>query len=127
MIGQDAVFDRPEQRSEHAEQKHRKEQQAERVKREAGHGDHGGADLGELDALRDEGFVVTVGQFAAEPGEEEERRDQRRAGERNQHRGIGAGHLEQNDEDQRGLEKIVAERGKELAPEQRREAARRHQ
>ena len=54
MIGQDAVFDRPEQRSEHAEQKHRDEQQAERVKREAGDRDHGGADLGELDALRDE-------------------------------------------------------------------------
>ena len=97
------------------------------MKREAGNGDHGGADLGELDALRHQGLVVTVGQFAAEPGEKEERRDQRRAGKRDQHRRIGAGHLEQNDEDQRRLEEVIAEGRKELAPEQRREAARRHQ
>ena len=126
-VGQNAVFDRTEQRRERAEQKHRDEQQAERMKGKARDGDHGGADLGELDALRDEGLVVTVGQLAAEPGKKEERGDQRRAGERDQNRRIGAGNLEQNDEDQRRLEKIVAEGRKELAPEQRREAARRHQ
>ena len=93
MVGQDAVFDRPEQRRDHAEQKHRDEQQDQRMERKARDRNAGDADLGELEALGDEGFVVAVGELAAEPGEEEERRDQRRAGERDQGRGIGAGHL----------------------------------
>ena len=126
-VGQNAVFDRTEQRRERTEQKHRDEQQAERMKGKARDGDHGGADLGEFYALRDEGLVVTVGKLAAEPGKKEERGDQRRAGERDQNRRIGAGNLEQNDEDQRRLEEIVAECRKELAPEQGRETARRHQ
>ena len=97
------------------------------MKREAGDADNRSADLGELDALRDPGLVVTVSQFAAEPGEKKERGNQRGAGERDQDGRIGAGHLEQDDENQRRLEKIVTECRKELAPEQRREAARRHQ
>src|SRR5271155_3048843 len=127
QVGQDAVFDRAEQRGERAEQQHRDEQNRQRVQREAGDRDNGGAKLDELDALRDKALVVAVGELAAEPGQEEERRDQRRAGERDERRGIGAGGREQNDEDERGLEKIVAEGGAELAPEQRRETARRHQ
>ena len=45
---------------------------------------HGDADLDELEPLRDQGLVVAVGEFAAEPGQEEERHDQGRAGERDQ-------------------------------------------
>ena len=117
QVGQDAVLDRPEQRRERSEQQHRDEQQRKRMEGEAGDGEHRGADLGELDALRDEGLVVAVGKLAAEPGQKEERRDQRRAGERDQRRRIGAGGFEQNDEDERGLEKVVAEGRTKLTPE----------
>ena len=41
--------------------------------------------------------------------------------------GVGALHFEHDDEKQSGLEEAVTERGKELAPEQRRETARLHQ
>src|SRR5262249_28501164 len=43
------------------------------------------------------------------------------------HARFGAADLEQNEEDQRLLEKIVAERRKELGPKQRRKAARQQQ
>ena len=91
----------------------------------AGDSDRGDGDLGELEPLRHQGLVVAVGELAAEPGQEEERRDQGRAGERDQGFGIGARHLEQDDEDQRGLEEVVAECREELAPEQGRETSRR--
>ena len=57
---------------------------------EAGDSDRGDADLGELQPLRHQGLVVAVGELAAEAGQEEERRDERRAGERDQGLGIGA-------------------------------------
>src|ERR1700761_8148012 len=126
-IGQDAVFDRTEQSGKRAEHEYGDEQQAQRMKGETGYRDRRGADLDKLDALRDKRLVVAVGELAAEAGEKKERRDQRRAGKRDQHRRIGTGNREQDDEDQRGLEKIIAEGGEELAPEQRRETARGHQ
>ena len=54
------------------------------VKGKADDRERGGADLDELDALRDPGLVVAVGEFAAEAGEKEERSDERRAGKRDQ-------------------------------------------
>ena len=54
---------------------------------EAGDSDRGDGDLGELEPLRHQGLVVAVGELAAEPGQEEERGDQRRASERDQ--GLG--------------------------------------
>ena len=50
----------------------------------------GGADLGELQAPRDDRLVEAVGQLAAEAGEEEERADEHRAGERDQRLGVRA-------------------------------------
>ena len=90
-------------------------------------GESGDADLGELQALRHERLVVAVGEFAAESREQEERRDQRRAGKRDQCFRVRARDLEQNDEDERRLEEVVAKGREELAPEQRRETSRRHQ
>ena len=127
QVGQDAVFDRPEQRRERSEQQHRDEKQRQGMEGKAGDGEHRGANLEELDALRDQGLVVAVGKLAAESGQKEKWRDQRRAGERDQRRRIGAGGFEQYDEDERGLEKVVAEGRKKLTPEQWREAAARHQ
>ena len=51
---------------------------------EAGDREPRRADLGELQPPRDDRLVVAVGQLAAEPGEEEERRDEHRAGQRDQ-------------------------------------------
>ena len=69
MIGQDAVFDRAEQRRDGAEQEYRDKQQDERMKGEARNGKPGDDDLAELQPLRHHGFVVAVGKLAAEPRE----------------------------------------------------------
>ncbi len=71
MIGQNAVFDRAEQRAERSEQKQRDEQQQDRMKGKAQDRERRGAHLDELDALRHPGLVVAVGDFAAEAGEKE--------------------------------------------------------
>ena len=83
MVGQDAVFDRPEQRRDHAEQEQRDEQDHDRgfvvpamMQPESGDGDQRHADLRKLQALRDQGLVVAVGQLAAERREEEVGRDE---------------------------------------------------
>ena len=122
MVRQDAVLDRAEQRADHAEAEQRDEQDRHRMRDEAGDGDQRDADLGELEPLRHQRLVVAVGQLAAEPGQEEVRRDEHRRGERDQRFRRAAPDLEQDQEHQRVLEKIVAERREELAPEQRREA-----
>jgi hypothetical protein len=127
QVRQDAVFDRAEQRGQRPEHEHRKKQQRERVKGKPGDRDDCGADFGQLDPLGYERFVVAVGQLAAEARQKEKRRDQGGAGNRDQNRRIRAGHFVQDDEDQRGFQKIIAEGGEELAPKQRRETARRHQ
>ncbi len=54
MVGQDAVFDRTEQRRQRSEQKQRDEQQDDRMKGKADDGQRGGAHLDELDALSDQ-------------------------------------------------------------------------
>src|SRR5271155_5722505 len=87
----------------------------------------GDADLAKLQALGDERLVVAIGKFAAKTGKKKERRDQSRAGKRDQGCRIGAADLEKNDKDKRGLEKVVAKRREKLTPEQRRETARRQQ
>ena len=74
-----------------------------------------------------ERLVVTVGDLAAERGQEEIRRDEHRARERDQRLAMRAADMEQNEKDERILEEIIVECGKELRPEQRREAPRQHQ
>ena len=51
LLGQDAVFHRAEQRRDHAEQAERHEQDRHRVQEEAGRGERGDGNLGELDPL----------------------------------------------------------------------------
>jgi hypothetical protein len=127
VVGQDAVFDRTEQRRDHTEQEQRHEQHRHRVYGEAQHRDQRDADLGELEALRHHRLVVAVGELAAERREEEVGRDEDRGRERDERLGLGAADLEQDQKDQRVLEEIVAEGRKELGPEQRREAPRHEQ
>ncbi len=56
----------------------------QRVERKARNADQSGADLDELDALGDERFVETIGQFTAKARQKEKRRNQCRAGELDQ-------------------------------------------
>ncbi len=49
------------------------------MQRKAEHRDERDADLGELEALRDQRLVVAVGDLAAERREEEVRRDENRS------------------------------------------------
>ena len=84
MVGQDTVLDRAEQRGDHTEQKHRNKKQNERMEGEARHRERGNTDLDKLQALRHEGLVVAVGEFAPEPREKEEWSNQCCAGKRDQ-------------------------------------------
>ena len=54
------------------------------LQHEAEDRDRGNPDLDEFQPLRDERLVVTVGDLAAERGQEEIRRDEHRARERDQ-------------------------------------------
>ena len=79
MIGKNAVFDRPEQRPDQAEQKQRQEQQRQRVQLETGDGDSGCADFGELQPARDQRFVKTIGELPAESRQQKKRGDKNSA------------------------------------------------
>ena len=109
MIRQNAVFDRAEQRSDRPVGADGNEQKHNRVDGEAGYRNGGNADLGQFQTPRYQRLVVTIGEFAAEAGKQKERKDQSRAGKRNQRFRIRPADLEENKEDERGLEKVVAE------------------
>ena len=127
VVGQDAVFDRAEQRRDHAEQEQRDEHDRDRVQPEADDAEGRDRDFAELHALRDDRLVEAVGHLPAEAGEEEERPDEHGRRERDQRLAVGDAGREQDEEHQRVLQEIVIERREELAPEQRRKAPRRHQ
>ncbi len=70
MIGQDAVFDGPEQRADHPVQEQRDEQDQHRVDGESDDRDDRDRDFGELQPLGDRGLVEPVRDLAAERREE---------------------------------------------------------
>ena len=95
MIGQNAVFDRTEQRADHAEAEQRNEQNRQRkdwrltgsftrMNHEADHRDRSNADFDELQALRHHRLVIAVGDLTAERRQKEIGRDEDRARERDQ-------------------------------------------
>ena len=97
------------------------------MKCEAGDRDCRHADFRKLKALRHQCFVVAVGDLSSERGEKEIRRYKDRCGKRDQRFAGAAADMKQDQEYQRILEKIIAERRKKLAPEQWRETARQQQ
>ena len=127
MVGKDAVFDRAEQRADHPEAEQRDEQDHDRMGHEARDRETGNRDFDELQPLRDDCLVETVGHLAAERRQEEIRCDEHRAGKRDQRFGLFAADPEQDQEHERVFQEIVVERRKELRPEQRRKAPRQHQ
>ena len=100
MVGKNAVLDRAEQRSDHAEQKQRHEQHRYRMHGEAEHCDEGNADLGEFEPPRHHRLVVAVRQFAAERGQKEIGRDEDRGGKGDQRLRVRAADVEENEKDQ---------------------------
>src|SRR5687767_6627698 len=127
MIWQNSVFDRAEEGGDHAERRKRHHQQRHGLQREAQRREAGREDLGELQAPGEERLVMLVGELAAEPRQQEERRDEDRAGQGDERGGVRSANGEQDQDDQSVLEEIVIERREELAPEERREAPRGHQ
>src|SRR5262245_4614468 len=97
------------------------------MEREAGNRNAGDADLDELQTLRHARLVEPVGDLAAERGQDEERKNEYCARERDQRLGILGGELEQDQERERVLQEVVVEGAEELAPEQRRKPPRDHQ
>jgi hypothetical protein len=124
VIGQDAVFDRPEQRRDDTDQEQGHEQENGRVEPEAGHRDAGNRDLGELEPLGHERLVEAVRDLAADRGEDERRKDEDRGRERDQGLRVRHGPFVEDQEGERVLEEIVVEGAEELAPEQGRKPTR---
>src|ERR1700744_4142722 len=97
------------------------------MKREARNRKRGCKDLNELDALRDPGLVEAVGEFTAETRQEKIRPDEGRGGEVRGRRRGGFRQLIDDQKAEGGFQEVVAEGGEELAQEQGRKPARRHQ
>ncbi|CDX61376.1 hypothetical protein MPL1032_390012 [Mesorhizobium plurifarium] len=127
MIGQDAVFDRSEQRRDDAEHQERRHQHRDRGQRDADDGEAGRGDLGEFQPTCDERLVEAVGDLAAQRRKQQEGGHEDGAGQRHQRRGLILRQGEENEEHQRVLQEIVVEGREELRPEERREAPRHHQ
>ena len=127
MIGQDAVFDRSEQRRDDAEHQQGRHQHRDRRQRDAGDGDSRGGNLGEFQPPGDEGLVKAVGDLAAKRGQQQEGRHEDGPRQSDQRSRLIGGQREKNQEHQRVLEEIVIEGGQELRPEQGRKAPGQHQ
>lgn len=127
MIGQDAVFDRPKQCRDDAEHQQRGHQHRNGGQRDADDRDGSGADLGEFQPAGNERLVEAVGDLAAQRRQEQERRHEHGAGQRDQRGGLIGSQCEEDQEHQRVLEEIVVESGQKLRPEERREAPRKHE
>ena len=130
VVGQNAVFDRPEQRRDAAEAEQCDIEQCQRRSEdEARRGDRLDTDLGELQPPRRLGvaLVVRIGDLAAERGKRDRRQDERHRGDQDFRAAVAAPEAEQDQHRQHVADEIVVERREELAPEQRREAPRGHQ
>ena len=125
MIGKDAVFDRPEQRADQAEQKQRQEQEWQRMQLEAGDGDGGRADFDELQMRR--ATIALSNRSASWPPSADSRKNGAMktppASVTSDSRRLAAD-LEQDQQGERVLQEVVVEGREELAPEQWRKAPR---
>ncbi len=121
MVGQDAVFDRAEQRRNDAEQQEGGKERRHGLQPEAGDGERSGGEFRQFQPLRDARLVKPVGQLSAEAGDEEEGQDEHAAGQRHQRLRAVSGHLVHDQKNQGVLQEIVVEGREELRPEQRRE------
>ena len=127
MIGQNAIFDRAEQRRDDPEPEQRHIKQRRRSKGEPGGGDHLNEDFREFEPPGDQRLVMRIGELAAERRKRDRGQDENDGREQDLEAGLLAAEAEENEHDQHIANEIVVERREELAPEQRREPPRRHQ
>jgi hypothetical protein len=127
MVGQNAVFDRPEQGRDAAEPEQRHIEQGERGEDETGRCDHLHADFRELQPPRHVRLVVRVGDLAPERRERDRRQNEDHRGEKDFEAAVFPAEAEEDQHRQHVADEIVVEGGEELAPEQRREPPRGHQ
>ena len=127
VVRQNAVFDRAEQRRDHAEPEQRQIEQRRRGERKTRSGDHLNEDLREFEPPGDQRLVMRIGDLAAERGQGDRRQDEDDQREQDLEARILSPEAEENEHRQHVADEIVVERGEELAPEQRREPSRRHQ
>ena len=123
MVRQNPVFDRAEQRREHAEEGERDEQDRQRMQLEAQRGDRDREEFDELEPAGDERLVVAVGEFAADCRQDEGRQDEQRRRKLDQRIRMDHRHRIEQQCNDRHLEEGVVEGREKLAPEKRRELA----
>ncbi|MEZ5788113.1 MAG: hypothetical protein R3D62_16945 [Xanthobacteraceae bacterium] len=115
MIRQNAVFDRTEQRRNDTEQEECDEEDQQRVRRQTDYGNRRGTNSGLIRCAT--ALVEPVGDLARQPGGEKERGDEDGAGlRRRQGFRSRSDHLEEDQEHEGVLEKVVVECGEELGP-----------
>ena len=127
MVGQNAVFDRTEQRRDAPEPEQRHIEKGERREDESRRCDHLHADFRQLEPASHERLVVRIGDLASERRERDGRQNEDHRGEENLQAAVLPAEAEEDQHRQHVADEIVVEGRKELAPEQRREPPRGHQ
>ena len=127
VIGQDTVFDRPEQSRDAAEAEQSGIKQRQRREPESRRRDQLHPDFNEFQPPCDQRLVVRVGDFAAERRERDRGQHEDGNGERHLGSGVGRAEPEQDHQRQHLAHEIIVERREELAPKKRREAPRAHE
>ena len=123
VLRKQGVFDRAEDRRMRAEEEECGEKERHALEPEA-HGAHShDDDLGDLDDASDVRLVDAIGERARCAREEEERRNEDRAGQHDEGGGVDArllGQPERHHDAHRALQQVVVEGAEELRDEQRR-------
>ena len=122
VLRQQCVLDRAEDGRMCAEAEERREEERHAFQPEAHRAKSHDEDLGDLDDAGDERLVDAIGQCARCAREEEERRNEDRAGQHDERCGALArllGQPERHDDSHRALQQVVVEGAEELRDEQR--------
>ncbi len=124
VVGQDAVFERPEEGGLGAHQEQNGQQQPDIADEEGNGGRAHDNDLEQLDVEDQARFLEPVGHLPGDRREQEERQDEDagRSGDHDPRVDLrGVGRVERDQQDQREAVGVVVERAEELRCEQRQE------
>ena len=124
MIGQDAVFDRAEQRRDHAKAKQSQIEQGQRAQHEASGCDHLHKDFRKFQPPCDPRLVMRIGDLAARRRQQDGGQHEHAHRQSHQRASVFLAKAKQDQHGQHGADEIIVERGEELAPEQRRKTTR---
>ena len=130
VLRKECVFDRAEDRRMRAEEEERREEQRHAFQPEPHRAHRHDDDLSDLDDAGDIRLVDAVGQRTRGAGEEEERRNEDRAGQHDEGGGVHAclrGEPVGHHDSHRALQEVVVEGAQELRDEQRCKPTRRQE